>query len=187
MTITTHAATLALALIVAVAAGCARGEPEPAGQGGEPGAGTSPGPGAPAEGGAADGLVAGTPAGGLERWIAEIRSGVDTLPALAARDAAAAKNQALLLYVTRQEYIEIYYGNVGRAVKDSSLAESVMTAETRFHELLQVANPPAGAIDGAALRKAAGALAAQYDRVLERARELDLDLGQLRLAPGGSN
>jgi hypothetical protein len=112
---------------------------------------------------------------------------VDTLAALAARDAAAAKNQALLLYVTRQEYIEIYYGNVGRAVTDSTLAESVMTAETRFHELLQVANPPAGAIDGAALRKAVSALDAQYDLVLARARELDLDLGQLRLAPGGSN
>jgi len=148
---------------------------------GTPAAATSPG--GP---GVTTGVVAGTPPGGLAQWIDEIRTAVDTLPALAEQNPAAAKNQALQLYVGRQEYIEIYYGTTGRAVKDAALAEAVMTAETRFHELLRTVNTPDGSVDTSALAAAASALAAQYDRVLERAAALQLDVDQLVLAAGGT-
>jgi hypothetical protein len=172
----TRARGYAAAVIIALGLGCARAEHEVPQESTAPGAETSPGSGG------ADGLIQGTPAGGLGNWIEEIRTGLDTLPELASRDPAAAKNQALLLYVGRQEYIEIYYGTTGRAVKDAELAESVMTAEARFHELLQVVNQPDGSIDGGALGKAAQALDRQYDRVLGRARELELDTNRLELA-----
>ncbi|HSJ14703.1 MAG TPA: hypothetical protein VK939_09810 [Longimicrobiales bacterium] len=130
-------------------------------------------------------LLAGTPEGGLERWVGEIRAGVDSLPALAARDASAAKNIALNLYVARQEYIELYYGTTARAVSDAELNEAVMTAEARFHDLLRVVNTPDGAIDTAALREAGAALGAEYDRVMARARVLGVDLTR-PVAVGGS-
>jgi hypothetical protein len=195
-------------MLAALALGCAGTEPEPARRGSdsapersrpeaarpnlaapavaaaESEAATTAGGMAAAPAGSAGGVVQGTPPGGLGGWIGEIRSGLDTLAALARRDAAAAKNQALMLYVTRQEYIEIYYGTIGRAVKDEALAEAVMTAETRFHELLTVANQPDGTMDESALRSAAQALEDQYDRVLARAKELKLDLSKLRLAVG---
>jgi hypothetical protein len=136
--------------------------------------------------GADTALYAGTPEGGLERWIGEIRAGVDSLPGLAARDAASAKNVALTLYVTRQEYIELYYGTTARAARDPELNASVMTAEARFHDLLRMVNTPDGAIDTTALRQAGGALAAEYDRVLARARTLNVDLARPVVGGGAS-
>jgi hypothetical protein len=141
---------------------------------------------ASAPAGADTALYAGTPDGGLEHWIGEIRAGVDSLPGLAARDAASAKNVALNLYVTRQEYIELYYGTTARAAQDAQLNESVMTAESRFHDLLRVVNTPDGAIDTTALRQAGAALAAEYDRVLARARALNVDLARPAVGGGAS-
>jgi hypothetical protein len=87
--------------------------------------------------------------------------------------------------VGRQEYIEIYYGTTGRAVKDAALAEAVMTAEARFHDLLRTVNTPDGSVDAGALGSAAAALSGQYDRVLARAGELGVDTERLVLAGGG--
>jgi hypothetical protein len=157
------------ALVLALAgAGCAEPDAD-AGAGAPAAEATSPAAGDTA-------LYPGTPEGGLELWIGEVRAGVDSLPELASRDASAAKNVALNLYVGRQEFIELYYGTTARAARDAELNESVMTAESRFHDLLRVVNTPDGAIDTAALRDAGAALGAEYDRVLARARALDVDV-----------
>ncbi|NJD09558.1 MAG: hypothetical protein FIB01_03600 [Gemmatimonadetes bacterium] len=132
------------------------------------------------------GLAAGTPAGGREGWIGEVRAGLAGMPELAERDPAAAKNRALQLYVTRQEYIEMYYGTAGRAVRGTELAEAVVTAESRFHALHRGLNPPDGRVDVRAVGPAAGALRDQYDLVLQRARQLGLDARRLRLPAGGA-
>src|SRR5687767_13502111 len=56
------------------------------------------------------GLIPGTPNGDLDNWIADIRTGITEVARLAATDVAAAQRKALDLYVTRQEYSEMYYG-----------------------------------------------------------------------------
>lgn len=187
---TINSALLAVA-ITAAALGCARAETRDRNaEAASPGHDSLPAGGAavvPGGGPSASGEVPGTPEGGLERWVDEVRSGVAGLPELASRDPAAAKNQALQLYVTRQEYIEIYYGSGGRAVRDAALAEAVTTAESRFHDLLRILNPASGGVDCAAVRPAVGALNDQYDRVLRRARELGVDLGRLELPAGGAS
>jgi hypothetical protein len=175
---------LAAAALLVAATACAPGDGDaaPGTAGAAPASEQSTEPAAAAD----TTVVAGTPEGGLERWIGEIRAGVDSLGDLAERDAAAAKNVALNLYVTRQEFIELYYGTTARAAKDAVLNEAVMTAEARFHDLLRVVNTPDGAIDTRLLRESAGAMDAQYDRVLARARELELDLSR-PVAPGGAS
>lgn len=132
-------------------------------------------------------LVPGTPSGGLAQWIGEVRTGLAGVAEQVKRDPAAAKNQALQLYVTRQEYIEIYYGTAGRAVRDAVLAAAVTAAEARFHELLKVLNPPDGRVVATALPEVARALNEQYDVVLRRARELGVDVARLQLASGGES
>jgi len=111
---------------------------------------------------------------------------VSEIPAEARRDPSAAKNRALLLYVTRQEYIEIYYGATGRAVKDSALADAVTTAEARFHELLQTLNPAAGPVAVDSLGAEVRSLDRQYERVLARAQALGVALDRLELGAGVS-
>jgi len=108
------------------------------------------------------------PAGGLEDWIADVRRGLERLPAAAAADPAGAQHAALDLYVGRQEYIELFYGPRGRLTAGETLGPAVERAEERFHELLLLlggSEPP----DSAQVRKAVAAVEAEYDRVLEEA------------------
>ncbi len=81
---------------------------------------------------------------------------------------AAAQEQALDMYVGRQEYIEMYYGPGGRLGAGSGLGEAVVEAEERFHALMQLlasSEPPTSA-RVAAVRDS---LSAQYDVVLREA------------------
>jgi hypothetical protein len=82
--------------------------------------------------------IPGTPAGGLERWVGDIRSGIAPLPAMAAVDPARAQQHALDLYLSRQEYIELYYGDRGRLARHPEVIAGVDAAEARFHELLRL-------------------------------------------------
>ena len=84
------------------------------------------------------GLIPGTPTGDLGDWVKDIREGIAKLPALARTNVAAAQSRALELYVTRQEYNEMYYGVNGRTKVSEELAKEIATAEERFHELLQL-------------------------------------------------
>ena len=99
-----------------------------------------------------DGLIPGTPPGDEGDWIADIRNGIADIPELAAKDAAAAQKKALELYVTRQEYSEMYYGVNGRNKATPELAEAIATAETRFHDLMKLLSsttPDAGEVKAA--------------------------------------
>lgn len=84
------------------------------------------------------GLIPGTPAGDLGAWVGDIRTGLADVRGLAASDPAAAQRKALDLYVTRQEYAEMYYGIDGRARATDELAQAIETAEERFHDLMKL-------------------------------------------------
>jgi hypothetical protein len=70
------------------------------------------------------------------------------------------------IYVTRQEFAEQYYGPGGRMGPTPELAESIKTAEDRFHELMLLtnANPPAAE---PAIRAAIDKVQQQLARVAE--------------------
>ncbi|HUP88951.1 MAG TPA: hypothetical protein VM100_06365 [Longimicrobiales bacterium] len=85
-----------------------------------------------------DGLIPGTPAGDEGDWVADIRKGISLIPAMVEKDPAAAQKKALELYVTRQEYSEMYYGANGRNKATAELATAITTAEERFHDLLKL-------------------------------------------------
>lgn len=94
---------------------------------------------APAPAFRADTLV---PADSVPLWIREIREGIAPLAGQVGPDPEGARQRAVELYVTRQERIE---QTVGRgAGSDSTLAASVLEAETRFHTLMQLlgSTPP---------------------------------------------
>ncbi len=112
------------------------------------------------------GLIKGTPAGDLDTWVADIRAGIKPLPEAARGDAAAAGRKALDLYISRQEYIEMYYGTGGRLNASAALGEEVEKAETRFHELMRLFNAPPP-VDVTAVEAAVHALDEQQARVLE--------------------
>lgn len=95
------------------------------------------------------GLIPGTPEGDLGDWVKDIRRGLDNVADLAKRDAAGAQKKTLDLYVTRQEYAEMYYGVDGRAQATAELAQAIETAEERFHHLMKLlgtANPEPTAV-----------------------------------------
>jgi hypothetical protein len=92
-------------------------------------------------------LIPGTPAGDLGDWVSDIRRGIALIPEAMRKDAAAAQRAALDLYVTRQEYAEMYYGVDGRLRATDELASAIETAEERFHELLKLLTNPATSVD----------------------------------------
>lgn len=85
-----------------------------------------------------DGLIPGTPAGDEGDWVTEIRKGISLIPEMVQKDPAGAQKKALELYVTRQEYSEMYYGANGRNKATAELAAAITTAEERFHDLLKL-------------------------------------------------
>lgn len=93
------------------------------------------------------GLIPGTPDGDLGAWVSNIRAGLAEVRKLAATDATAAQRKALDLYVTRQEYAEMYYGIDGRARATEELAQAIETAEERFHDLMKLLGTPKPATD----------------------------------------
>lgn len=96
------------------------------------------------------GLIPGTPAGDLGTWVKDIRAGLAEVRELAGRDPAAAQRKALDLYVTRQEYAEMYYGIDGRARATDELAQAIESAEERFHDLMKLLGTPKPATEGVA-------------------------------------
>lgn len=103
-----------------------------------------------------NGIIPGTPRGDLGDWVQDIRTGIAKLPALATSDAPAAQRAAIELYVTRQEYNEMYYGLEGRNRVSDELAQAIETAEERFHTLMKLLGTKAPA--PAAVRAAVASL-----------------------------
>ena len=112
-------------------------------------------------------LIAGTPPGGLRDWVEAIRAGTASLPDVASTDRSAAQRAALDLYISRQEYLEMYYGPGGRQPGPPALREAVLNAEARFHDLLQLL--AADPVDPVAVREGMALLHAQLDKVLTEA------------------
>lgn len=128
-------------------------------------------------------LIRGTPVGGLAEWIADVERGVADLADVAGRDAAEAQRQALDLYISRQEYIEMYYGPGGRLAGGASLGTAVTDAEERFHELMQMLGAPTPP-QRAAVESARDALIAQLAVVLREAGRAGVPLDP-RAVTGG--
>lgn len=117
-----------IALLAAVAAGC-NSSPQNEAVAAAPAAGTSV---------PNDGLIPGTPAGDLGDWVREIRTGIAEARKLVKTDPVAAQKRTLDLYVTRQEYAEMYYGVEGRLKTNAELPQAIETAEERFHEAMKI-------------------------------------------------
>jgi hypothetical protein len=111
------------------------------------------------------GLIAGTPEGDLGDWVKEIRVGIAKVPALVESDPAAAQKAALDMYVTRQEYAEMYYGIDGRIKDSPELSQAVETAEERFHDLMKLLATTTPKPDRVAVESAVDALDAQQKLV----------------------
>jgi hypothetical protein len=113
-------------------------------------------------------LIAGTPAGDLEDWVGEIRVGLDSVKGLV-DNAVEANRRIVMLYATRQEYLEAYYGPTGSVSPSESLGTAVKTAETRFHELMKLTSATSP-VPRADVERAIAALEAQMDVVLREAK-----------------
>ena len=158
----------AIIVLLGLAAGCGTGEtPEPVEETVPPAAVTTADAGAES--------LMGVPAGGLHEWVADIQSGVRTLPATVDEDLSGAQQRAVELYATRQEFIEMFYGPGGRLTSGEVLGPAVLEAEARFHELMQMLGqtPPP---DSARVAAAVAALDAQLGRVLDEAETAGVPL-----------
>ena len=130
-------------------------------------------------------LIPGTPAGDLDRWVGDIRTGIAPLLEEARTNGASAQAKALNLYVTRQEYIEMYYGPGGKLQASPELGAEIEKAEANFHQLMQVLGTKPVDLEAAA--QAITALDAQQARVLEtwQQGEQRLDRSALTVAAVG--
>lgn len=158
-------------LIAIITVACANGEPTPNANG-TPAAQEA----APAAASAAQ-RIPGTPEGGLEQWVSDIRTGLADLPRRASQDAEAAGKLTVDLYVNRQEWLERYWGTYGLLTQDvaPALGRAVMDAEARFHELM-ILMTGAEAPGEEKVAAAFAALNAQLDQVLARAAEANVPL-----------
>ncbi|HKJ93463.1 MAG TPA: hypothetical protein VJ957_09850, partial [Longimicrobiales bacterium] len=118
---------------------------------------------------AADSLIAGTPVGGLADWVADVRQGLSGLATEAVANVSAAQQKALNLYLSRQEYIEMYYGAAGRLSHGGTLGEAVSAAEQQYHRLLQLLGGE-GAVTRAQVQAALDTLSVRYRDVLSEAQ-----------------
>jgi hypothetical protein len=116
----------------------------------------------------------GTPQGGLNDWVADMKAGLDSVVAVAVRDRSGAQRAVLDVYVNRQEWLERYYGRYGSLQPDttSTLGDAVMDAEARFHDLLTLVS--AQSVDSADVASAVAAVHMELDRVLTEAGRTEL-------------
>ncbi|MBI4539007.1 MAG: FTR1 family iron permease [Gemmatimonadetes bacterium] len=133
--------------------------------------------------------VPGLPPGGLADWVTEIRQGFQgVLVRVGVQDLESARERALSLYITRQEYIELFYGPGGRLLSpgDEALPAAVKDSEARFHELLQLLNA-SPAPNSAQAAAAVSAVEAEYRRVLREAERAGVPLSPRGQAFGGTS
>lgn len=128
----------------------------------------------------------GTPPGGLDAWIDDIRAGLDGLPRRARQDPDSAEQAALDLYLSRQEYIERYYGAGGPRAGGQALAAAVDAAEASFHELMRVTGktPPP---DSASVAEAVARLRERLGAVAREARAAGVPLDPPTGDPGAED
>lgn len=117
-----------------------------------------------------EGLIPNTPAGDLEQWLADMKSALAELTKEIDTNRAEAHKRVLDLYVSRQEYAEMYYGPSGRMGPEPALAEAVKANENRFHDLMRLTGSvPAASSDS--IKVAVKALADQITVVESNAQK----------------
>lgn len=84
-----------------------------------------------------DELLVTAPAGGHADWIADIRTGLDTVPTHAADDRGEALHAVRELYARRFEPLRLFYGTNGAANGGPQLATAVEGAGIRLQELMR--------------------------------------------------
>lgn len=131
--------------------------------------------GDPSEATTLPGILPGTPRGGLAEWIADVATGLEGLGARVATGDPDAGQRVVELYVTRQEFIERYYGPGGLMGGGPELGDAVRAAESRFHDLMALTGGGSSP-DSTAVAGALNALSSQYDTVLEEARAAGVPL-----------
>lgn len=133
----------------------------------------------------AQGLIPGTPPGGLAQWVEDIRTGLEAVPAQAAEDRALAQRTALDLYIGRQEYLELYYGEVGRFKATQALADAITADERAFHRILEMVNPAAaGRPTPEQIQAQIDTLDARLDEVMEEAEAAGVDVSEPKPVSG---
>jgi hypothetical protein len=82
-------------------------------------------------------LLESAPAGGYMDWIAEIRTGLDSVPADAAVDRGDAQHAVQELYTRRFAYLVEFYGPGGATHAGDALASTIDAAGARLQELMR--------------------------------------------------
>ena len=82
-------------------------------------------------------LLESAPAGGHADWVAEIRAGLDSVPADAAVDRGDAQHSVQELYTRRFSYLVDFYGANGVAHAGPALASAIDAAGARLQELMR--------------------------------------------------
>ncbi|MFQ5689463.1 MAG: FTR1 family protein [Gemmatimonadota bacterium] len=116
-----------------------------------------------------------TPPGGLVEWIDDIRTGLAEVPARLRGEPGTVEKEVMGLYLSRQEFIERYYGAGGPRQGGDSLSASVLRAEQAFHDVMRMTVRTAPA-DSAEVAAGIEELDRRLDRVLREAREAGVPL-----------
>jgi hypothetical protein len=105
-------------------------------------------------------IAPGTPAGGYQDWVADLRSGLDRTVRVAGTDREAALHEVRELYASRHEYLQLYFGDGGVLHAGDGLAQAVERSAAEFRSLMrQLASMGGdGAAVGAAVEAARGSL-----------------------------
>ncbi|HEX6307617.1 MAG TPA: hypothetical protein VFZ69_05475 [Longimicrobiales bacterium] len=82
-------------------------------------------------------LLGTAPAGGQADWIADLRSGLDTVPALAALDRGEALHEVQELYSRRFEPLRQFYGVGGAIDAGAAVAQAIEEAGTQLQQLMR--------------------------------------------------
>ncbi len=145
-----------------------------------------------ADGATVEEVLPGTPPGGLADWVADIERGLEGLPGgfgSASGTEEGWGRRVVDLYITRQEFIERYYGSGGLLGAGEALGDEVTEAESRFHALLTLTGG-AEATDSSTLAAAVSALLEQLAVVVEDAESAGLPLdpraAEVRPQSGGA-
>lgn len=118
-----------------------------------------------------DALLVTAPAGGYADWLADIRTGLDTIPGEAREDRGSAQHTVQELYARRFEPLRLFYGPGGAATAGPRLEQAV---ENVGLELQQLMRHLAGDTDDAAIAESVTASQTALDRVGDAARAAGL-------------
>lgn len=89
-------------------------------------------------------LLRTAPPGGHADWIRDIRTGLDTVPAMAAVDRGEALHAVRELYARRFEPLRLFYGADGVAHAGAGVEQAIDRAAAQLQELTRLLAEPGG-------------------------------------------